>query len=92
MGTGTRHRRGGDSLMGRYFLYRMHPFTVGEVATPNLLTRWQHMRNQPRQSLGLTATPTPAANPVSAPNRDADTGAGERPASAPITEALESRG
>ena len=23
-------RRGGDSLMGRYFLYRMHPWTVGE--------------------------------------------------------------
>lgn len=23
-------RRGGDSLMGRYFLYRMHPFSVGE--------------------------------------------------------------
>jgi uncharacterized protein len=25
------YRRGSDSLMGRYFLYRMHPFTVGEV-------------------------------------------------------------
>ena len=25
------YRRGGDSLMGRYFLYRMHPFSVGEV-------------------------------------------------------------
>jgi uncharacterized protein len=24
-------RRGGDSLMGRYFLYRMHPFSVGEA-------------------------------------------------------------
>ncbi|MCF7974628.1 MAG: AAA family ATPase [Phycisphaerae bacterium] len=24
------YRRGGDSLMGRYFLYRMHPFTVAE--------------------------------------------------------------
>jgi predicted AAA+ superfamily ATPase len=23
-------RRGGDSLMGRYFLYRMHPWSVGE--------------------------------------------------------------
>lgn len=23
-------RRGGDSLMGRYFLYRMHPYSVGE--------------------------------------------------------------
>ncbi len=24
-------RRGGDSLMGRYFLYRMHPFSVAET-------------------------------------------------------------
>ena len=23
-------RRGGDSLMGRYLLYRMHPFSAGE--------------------------------------------------------------
>jgi hypothetical protein len=26
------YQRGGDSLMGRYFLYRMHPFSVGELA------------------------------------------------------------
>ena len=25
------YRRGGDSLMGRYFLYRMHPLSVAEV-------------------------------------------------------------
>lgn len=25
------YRRGGDSLMGRYFLYRMNPFSVGEL-------------------------------------------------------------
>lgn len=25
------YRRGGDSLMGRYFLYRMHPFSVAEI-------------------------------------------------------------
>lgn len=25
------YRRGGDSLMGRYFLYRMHPFTIAEL-------------------------------------------------------------
>jgi hypothetical protein len=24
-------RRGGDSLLGRYFLFRMHPFTLGEI-------------------------------------------------------------
>jgi predicted AAA+ superfamily ATPase len=29
------HRKGGDSLMGRYFLYRMYPFTVGEIAHPH---------------------------------------------------------
>ncbi len=28
-------RRGGDSLMGRYLLYRMHPLSVGELAHPN---------------------------------------------------------
>ena len=27
-------KRGGDSLMGRYFLYRMHPLTVAEINTP----------------------------------------------------------
>ncbi len=28
------YRRGGDSLMGRYFLFRMHPLTVAELITP----------------------------------------------------------
>ncbi len=28
------YRRGADSLMGRYFLYRMHPVTVAEIARP----------------------------------------------------------
>lgn len=27
------YRRGGDSLMGRYFCYRMHPFSVAETIT-----------------------------------------------------------
>lgn len=27
------YRRGGDSLMGRYFLYRMHPFSTAELIT-----------------------------------------------------------
>jgi len=30
------YRRGGDSLMGRYFLYHMHPFTIGEAVWQNL--------------------------------------------------------
>lgn len=29
-------KRGGDSLMGRYFSYRMHPFSVAELARPIL--------------------------------------------------------
>ena len=29
-------RRGGESLMGRYFVYRMHPFSVGEVLRSDL--------------------------------------------------------
>lgn len=30
------YRRGGDSLMGRYFLYHMHPFSVAELACQDL--------------------------------------------------------
>lgn len=30
------YRRGGDSLMGRTFLYRMHPFTVAETLVQDL--------------------------------------------------------
>ena len=30
------YRRGGDSLMGRYFLYRMHPFSVAETLYQDL--------------------------------------------------------
>ena len=30
------YRRGGDSLMGRYFFYRMHPFSLAEALTQDL--------------------------------------------------------
>lgn len=30
------YKRGGDSLMGRYFLYRLHPLSVREIVRPNL--------------------------------------------------------
>ncbi|NCC51231.1 MAG: ATP-binding protein [Spartobacteria bacterium] len=33
------YRRGGDSLMGRYFLFHMHPFSVAEIAHPTLPDR-----------------------------------------------------
>ena len=32
------YRRGGDSLMGRYFSYRMHPFSVAEILSQQLPT------------------------------------------------------
>ena len=31
------YRRGGDSLMGRYFLYRVHPLSVGELLHQDVL-------------------------------------------------------
>lgn len=30
------YKAGGDSLMGRYFLYRLHPFSVAEIVNCNL--------------------------------------------------------
>lgn len=30
------YQKGGDSLMGRYFLYRLHPFSVGELLSHSL--------------------------------------------------------
>jgi len=36
------YRRGGDSLIGRYLLYRMHPWSVGELLRPDLDTAIVH--------------------------------------------------
>jgi predicted AAA+ superfamily ATPase len=33
------YRRGGDSLLGRYFLFHLHPFTMGEVIRPEVIVR-----------------------------------------------------
>ncbi len=30
------YKRGSDSLMGRYFLYRMHPLSLGEIMSPEI--------------------------------------------------------
>lgn len=40
------YKRGGDSLMGRYFLYHMHPLGVAELVRPDLDVREMH---PPRQ-------------------------------------------
>ena len=42
------YRRGGDSLMGRYFLYKMHPYSVAEIITQDLPNPDRLFR-QPRQ-------------------------------------------
>lgn len=39
------YRRVGDSLMGRYFLYRMHPFTVAEISGTSHPSPETHIRN-----------------------------------------------
>lgn len=36
------YKRGGDSLMGRYFLYRIHPLSVGELLRPSFSTEELH--------------------------------------------------
>jgi predicted AAA+ superfamily ATPase len=33
------YKRGGDSLMGRYFLYRLHPLSIREIIDPSLPTQ-----------------------------------------------------
>lgn len=44
------YRRGGDSLMGRYLLFRMHPFTVGEAAWTGLPSARRIVREPRRVS------------------------------------------
>ena len=33
------YKKGGDSLMGRYFYYRIHPLSVAEIASPTLIEK-----------------------------------------------------
>lgn len=48
-------RRGGESLLGRYVPYRMHPLTVGEAATPP----------SPAEALARTAVTYPLSDLLS---------------------------
>jgi uncharacterized protein len=44
------YRRGGDSMMGRYFLYRIHPLSVAElVGRPNCTAETQDPKKIPQQ-------------------------------------------
>ena len=45
------YRRGSDSLLGRYFPYRMHPFSIGEIA-----------RRRPPDSIPPPPVPVPRAD------------------------------
>jgi len=40
------YRRGGDSLMGHYFLYHMHPFSIAETLTQKIPDTKQIVRRQ----------------------------------------------
>jgi len=48
------YRRGGDSLMGRYFYYRLHPFSVAES-----LGKRNHLK--PRHEIDIADAATPEA-------------------------------
>ncbi len=39
------YKKGGDSLMGRYFYYRIHPLSVAEIATTSLIK--EEIRSSP---------------------------------------------
>ena len=39
------YKKGGDSLMGRYFYYRVHPLSVGEIGSPRLIE--EEIRKKP---------------------------------------------
>lgn len=40
-------RRGGDSLMGRYFPWRMHPLSIGELSDPHLPQPPENLLREP---------------------------------------------
>jgi predicted AAA+ superfamily ATPase len=40
------YKKGGDSLMGRYFYYRVHPLSVAEIVSPTLIE--EEIRKEPR--------------------------------------------
>lgn len=45
------YRRGGDSLMGRYFNYTVHPISLGEVVRP-YLPKGKDLIQKPKESKG----------------------------------------
>lgn len=43
------YKRGGDSLMGRYFPYRLHPLSVGELLHPGLADEALRPPSEPKE-------------------------------------------
>lgn len=41
------YKKGGDSLMGRYFYYRVHPLSVAEITSPDLIQ--EEIRKNPKK-------------------------------------------
>ena len=47
------YKRGGDSMMGRYFPYRIHPLSAGEVSSPevNVESMFQEEKNVSQETI-----------------------------------------
>lgn len=43
------YRKGGDSLFGRYFLYHLHPFSVGELEHPSVIGKPEQLLQEDPQ-------------------------------------------
>ncbi|MBI4211760.1 MAG: ATP-binding protein [Deltaproteobacteria bacterium] len=48
------YRRGGDSLFGRYFLFHLHPLTLGELMYPHDINRPEHILTASHQDDSAT--------------------------------------
>ena len=57
-------RRGGDSLMGRYFLYRMHPLSVAELACTDVPATEIRPPLEPSPEAFLAKRPRSASTPA----------------------------
>ena len=69
------YKRGGDSLMGRYFLYHMHPLGVAELVRPELEVQETHAPSP-------TPTGTPCGSTAAFPNHSSGATAGSPSAGA----------
>ncbi len=45
------YKKGGDSLMGRYFIYRLHQLSLGEVISPDMFDREIRKPSPPEEGI-----------------------------------------